>query len=159
MNHPFEIISVLSGDNPDEKKQIVEALEKLYFGHIRAWWKLIRLSETYRIAEDIIKLDDNLRKNQSITSVRLKSDQLSNNDLLREAKRLEKVPDPTSKRLYDEVINPNRFNIKTIIIADILQQERKAVAMSRVRNILLGIVSIVGAIISILLGVILQNAK
>jgi hypothetical protein len=159
MNEPFEIVAALAGDQVDEQKKIVEALERLYFGHIRAWWKLIRFSEAYRIAQDVIELDNNLHINQSITSVSLKSAHLAGNDLLNDAKKLATLPLSTSKRLYDEVINPNRFYVKTIIIADRLQQERMAVAMSKMRNILLGIVSVVGATISILLGVMLQNGK
>jgi hypothetical protein len=159
MNEPFEIVAALAGDSLDEQKKIVEALERLYFGHIRAWWKLIRFSETYRIAGDIIRLDNNLRRNKSITSVSLKSACLRDNDLLKAAKKSIKLPEATTNRLYDEVINPNRFNVKTIIIADRLQQERKAVAMSKLRNILLGILSVVGTVISIFLGVMLKNGK
>src|SRR5436190_4150003 len=153
MNQPFEIVAALARDDPEEQKRIVEALERLYFGHIRVGWKLIRFSETYRIAKDIIRLDDNLRKNHSITSVRLKSEYLRNNDLLKNARELATLPESASKRLYDEVINPNRFNVKTIIIADRLRQDRKAVAMSKMRNILLGILSVIGTVVSILLGV------
>jgi hypothetical protein len=158
MNEPFEIVAALAGDNREEQKRIVEALERLYFEHIRSWWKLLRFSETYRIAGDIIRLDNNLRDFRSIKSVRLHSVSLRNNELLKRA-REEPLTDADRKMIYDEVINPNRFNVKTIIIADRLQQEKKAVAMSRIRNILLGVLSVIGTIISILLGVMLQHGR
>jgi len=126
-----DLISIIEGAYGTDRlrsKPFVACLERLYFGYIIPWYRVLRQSEDYKQAEDIVALDLALQAGRSLTEVKLRSRSYRNNPVIREAADLHSdlykasCPKHVMNNLRN-LLESDRHILAAAFVADLLRRE------------------------------------
>src|ERR1700694_4942275 len=97
------------------KEKLAATIERLYFLYIRRWYKSLHFSEPFRIASDLVRLEEAIEERGSIKGLKPKSRLLNNHPLIAQARLLVKLEPYKIDQIRDQIIEPNRFYIPAVM--------------------------------------------
>ena len=145
MNLPslFELFSNLTLIKDDEKKEIRVIVENFF---LRNPFYIIPLTEEYKIAKDIYKIEECLNNNYSLRKIKISSQAIIGDEIYNQYKDYETLSDEAKVRIKEKLIKKYNLYKTSILIIKSINVDRSIIILCWFIGI-----------ISMLLGILLKS--
>jgi len=142
-----DLVAKIYYDGSDESRELVEALESMYFCYIRSSFRPLGTSEEFKIAKDVVRLNEHLTKARTVVGFRPRSRLMQNHPLIKQYITTHVLQEDEIKAVRLQVIQGNRHMVAAAMIADRFNQERIHERFRWFVAVLISLVSIIATVL------------
>lgn len=146
----IDVLKVLLDKDPGHNKDILRTVEALYFLYVRHPLRRIASSEEARIANDIVNIETLLVAGANLSKLKVRSKRFRETKFLTDLRAKPKIDGTDIAQLEREHLDPCRFYITAVFIANLVKLEHNKDRLRWALTIIFSAIASLAALIKVL---------